>query len=827
MNREEIADTETAKIISDMITSYKKIQKDIMSQMSVLLDQLFALSTYHGEFDHDFVDDKGNVTYTLQYYHDFQTVFDHLVDPGYKGGYKNETYQVNEYIGTEPLPGSPSNETDTCLDIMNNICSSYNSHKNDSITNMREAYRKRFARNSYLNDELYAELRSFIREDVYTNENYISDGLNNTQIIEMAKELKAKATQELSKACVPEYTVEAPLSSIVGQKSFLYQGVLVNDDYSDFTINNFVRVRIDGELYKMRIASIRYTFPVSDRIEVTFTNVTRHNSGMLRDVTDLLNEAKSMATSYSYVAKQAEKGSQTGKEFDSIKKEGLDTALIAVKGGRDQDIVMDDHGILLRRKIQETNMYSQYQMKLIDRNIVMTKDNWETAELAIGLGRYQGELLYGIWADLLRGDLIVGNELIISNQDENGNYTVQINKEGIDITNGSIKITNENGCTVTIDPMNTYKEGIVFGISKNGEDIVNVDDQGNAVFNGIIHASDGSFVGEVTAGSGWIGGQNTGWKITEDSITNTGNGIIRTTNAADSNAYTEIRNGCIAVSGMNGGMLREAVLQNGNALFSGDGHWITIDNDMIRMGHGSIGNNLWLIANIHDDFFRLGTDTTKTDLYGSLNIHGTTHFSNNESVYFGSEVQLFNGCRPSDRKETLFCSSGIFTAGAVAIGDEFTGSTGKPYMLSVDGSIKVAKEVYTNGGTALTSDQKKKHDIEDPDERYLDLFDRYEVKRFKYNDGTSDRYHLGAVAQSVEDAMEDVGINTLEFAGLIKDGDDYYLRYDELNMLTALKVKSMAEEIELLKNEIKELREVLAKTTKDGDDHRNDKTNKT
>ena len=147
-------------------------------------------------------------------------------------------------------------------------------------------------------------------------------------------------------------------------------------------------------------------------------------------------------------------------------------------------------------------------------------------------------------------------------------------------------------------------------------------------------------------------------------------------------------------------------------------------------------------------------------------------------------------------------------------------------MLSVRGSIKVAKEVYTNGGTALTSDQNKKHDIEDPDERYLDLFDRYEVKRFKYNDGTSDRYHLGAVAQSVEGAMEDVGINTQEFAGLIKDGDDYYLRYDELNMLTALKVKSMAEEIELLKNEIKELREVLAKTTKDGDDHRNDKTNK-
>ncbi len=550
---------------------------------------------------------------------------------------------------------------------------------------------------------------------------------------------------------------------------------------------------------------------------------------MLRDVTDLLNEAKSMATSYSYVAKQAEKGSQTGKEFDSIKKEGLDTALIAVKGGRDQDIVMDDHGILLRRKIQETNMYSQYQMKLIDRNIVMTKDNWETAELAIGLGRYQGELLYGIWADLLRGDLIVGNELIISNQDENGNYTVQINKEGIDITNGSIKITNENGCTVTIDPMNTYKEGIVFGISKNGEDIVNVDDQGNAVFNGKVYATDGSFVGSITAKEGYIGTGESRWQISGNAITNTGDAMIYTVNPKN-DSYTRLQSGCIMSAGNNGNVLRSVVMENGSALFDGDRCWVAIDNDMIRMGYGSVGNNnnLWFIANAYDDFFRLGTDTTKTDLYGSLTIHGTTLFPNNEPVYFGSEVQLFNGGRPSDKKETLFCSSGILTADAVAIGGgEFVAeSTGKPYMLSVRGSIKVAKEVYTNGGTALTSDQNKKHDIEDPDERYLDLFDRYEVKRFKYNDGTSDRYHLGAVAQSVEGAMEDVGINTQEFAGLIKDGDDYYLRYDELNMLTALKVKSMAEEIELLKNEIKELREVLAKTTKDGDDHRNDKTNK-
>lgn len=536
MDRAETTGSKTDLLLKDMTTNYQAIQKDILSQMNVLLDQIFAICSYHGEYDADFIDAGGKVNYTLQYYNDIPAIYDHITDPAYTGGYQNEAYKVNEFIGTKPFQckkcGSSNvvestngnlcrnshcngSGTDiyTYLDIMKNICDSYKENPGETITGMRNACQSQFDMSNYLTDEQYAELRSFIREDVYTNSNYTSDGLNNSQIIEHAKELMAKARQELAKACNTQYTINTSLASVVAQKPFLYHGVTVNDDYAGFKINNFVWVRIDGKIYKMRIASMEFTFPVSDRIEVTFTNVTDYKSST-SDIKEILDKAGSMATSYRYVATQAEKGAVANAQLDTIKQEGLDAGLMAVKAGRDQDIVIDNHGILLRKKIEETNDYSQYQMKLINRNIVMTYDNWETARMAIGLGSYtvngKKELVYGIWADLLCGDLIVGKEMIIKNNEDDKKSSVRIDGDGIQITNGEINMYNENsGVRVKIDP----SEEAVFEVSKDNKTILGFNQDGDAFFNGKVNAT-GIFGGEVNADSGNIGG----WEINEHGI---------------------------------------------------------------------------------------------------------------------------------------------------------------------------------------------------------------------------------------------------------------------------------------------------------------------
>ncbi len=149
-----------------------------------------------------------------------------------------------------------------------------------------------------------------------------------------------------------------------------------------------------------------------------------------------------LATSFDSVKKQSEQGVEANHTFQKIKNEGLQSALSNVLSARNIDVQIDERGILLRKYNYDLDDYDQHQMKLINRNIVMTDDGWDHAKLAIGLGRYNDELMYGVWADLLVGDLIVGKELIIKNEDEQGHSSVTINKDGIIIKNGSISWDN-------------------------------------------------------------------------------------------------------------------------------------------------------------------------------------------------------------------------------------------------------------------------------------------------------------------------------------------------------------------------------------------------
>ena len=55
-----------------------------------------------------------------------------------------------------------------------------------------------------------------------------------------------------------------------------------------------------------------------------------------------------------------------------------------VLGGNNQEVVMDDKGILIRKYLEETGTYSKYQIRIIDRNIVFTDDGWQTAKMALG-----------------------------------------------------------------------------------------------------------------------------------------------------------------------------------------------------------------------------------------------------------------------------------------------------------------------------------------------------------------------------------------------------------------------------------------------------------
>lgn len=74
-------------------------------------------------------------------------------------------------------------------------------------------------------------------------------------------------------------------------------------------------------------------------------------------------------------------------------------------------------------------------------------------------------------------------------------------------------------------------------------------------------------------------------------------------------------------------------------------------------------------------------------------------------------------------------------------------------------------------GTVVTSDERLKKDMTSLslDERYDDFFMGIDAKKFKYIDGTSDRFHIGVSAQEIEKGLAENGLTTKDFAGFVED----------------------------------------------------------
>lgn len=116
------------------------------------------------------------------------------------------------------------------------------------------------------------------------------------------------------------------------------------------------------------------------------------------------------------------------------------------------------------------------------------------------------------------------------------------------------------------------------------------------------------------------------------------------------------------------------------------------------------------------------------------------------------------------------------------------------------------------------SDQRLKNSIEDIPEKYLDFFKRIKPKRFKYNDGTSNRYHTGFIANEIAQALEDTNIETAEFAGYVEaafpssEQNNYNfdkplaLRYDEFIALNTLAIQELFNKFEQLEQAVQNIK---------------------
>lgn len=146
-----------------------------------------------------------------------------------------------------------------------------------------------------------------------------------------------------------------------------------------------------------------------------------------------------------------------------------------------------------------------------------------------------------------------------------------------------------------------------------------------------------------------------------------------------------------------------------------------------------------------------------------------------------------------------------------------------PFLPDQDGTISLGNsafrwsQVWAVTGTIQTSDRNAKNSIEAIPSQYLDFYDKLNPVRYKFNQNTSNRYHIGLIAQDVEKALQESNISTQDFAGFIsyaqEDGTGYGLRYDEFIALCIAKTQQQDREISELKSEIQELRVLISQLT--------------
>ena len=328
----------------------------------------------------------------------------------------------------------------------------------------------------YLGDKLYKEFCCYRREDVYENSNYISDGLSDKEAIEKAKTLVEVATKELYKASLFQYTYTANLNNLFNNSVF-------KPFWEHFALFNWIRAEVDERVISLRLIGITYDYANPDKIEVEFSEQVRNANG-ITDLESILNQAKSMATSYSSTAKQASQGAESYSDFKTLKEEGLNSALMNIKNSNNEEVTVDGRGINCRsRDINDD--YDQCQLRITGKNIVMTDDDWNSARLAIGRGLFNGQEKYGVWCDVLVGDIVASETLMISN----GSKTFIVDKDGIIVNNMKLDMYSaDKKHRLLIDP--NLKS--MFNIYNEDKQVFFIDANGNVTMKGNLYINNGN-----------------------------------------------------------------------------------------------------------------------------------------------------------------------------------------------------------------------------------------------------------------------------------------------------------------------------------------------
>lgn len=417
------------------------------------------------------------------------------------------------------------NKRQAQIDIVHQLYN-YDS-KSGSVYNIQNSLQDELNLESYLGKDMWITFCAFRMEDTYQNDNYISDGLDNGELVTRATELIDTAKKELYKASHVQYTVSSTISNLLALKEFQ---PIVNK----FETGNWIHVCVDEKIYYLRLLSYKIFYSDISKIEVEFSTVERTWSGS-SDVKSVIESAQAIASSFSYTTQKVKNNTGASKYVQDWVQKGMNATVTKIVNNADnQNVVYDSSGILCRAYDDLTETYDLCQSRWINSGLYITDDGWQTVKAAIGKYIYVNPetgnevTTMGVIGDTIVGKLLIGENLGIYNT----NNSMTFNSDGLTITNG----TN----TFIVNP-NDEK---LFRITKSSNDVLWADKNGNLNLTGNITGSSitgGKIYGTTISGaevssSSFIGGNinigddnfivDAGGNITSKGVLNLANGGV-------------------------------------------------------------------------------------------------------------------------------------------------------------------------------------------------------------------------------------------------------------------------------------------------------------
>lgn len=355
---------------------------------------------------------------------------DESVDVQYNNSELKDKY-VNFYSGRIVDIQDEIKTRESQIEAVNAV---YNTEKSTGeIQDIVNSVKAELDLGNYLGEDLYMLWYSYRREDDYSNDNYSSTGLDDVTLIKRATELVEAAQKELYKAGNLQYSLSATMGNLLALDEF-------KPIKDKFEVGNFIKVGIDDKVYSLRLMSYETDFDSIQDMPVEFSTVEKVHTGY-SDVQSVLDASRSMATSYSSVKDQVDKSKKTTDTVNDWSDNGINGNNTQFVNSSEQTILINKNGILGRSYDDQLDEFSLKQFKLVNNGMYFTKDGWQSIETGIGRFTYRdinGNLVedYGIIAKTVVGNLIIGKELQIYNEDK----SIVIDENGLTIDGGYLKI---------------------------------------------------------------------------------------------------------------------------------------------------------------------------------------------------------------------------------------------------------------------------------------------------------------------------------------------------------------------------------------------------